>query len=315
MIHSVLISLAPIFFVLALGFGAGRLGRVPADQVPGLNTLVMEFAVPAALLIGVAAAPRDVMLAQWRLFMLLGVGIMVPYAGWFALCRARGRSAGEAAVQALTVGLPNYVAAGLPIMGALYGASGTVLIAVSIAAGTLIPAPVTLVILEICAAEPGQSRASLVGRALYRALTKPIVLAPVLGFLLSMLDLHPGELVRHAFGLIGQAAGGVALFVTGLVVSAQKLRLNHHVLLALVVGLVVQPAFTLAIALVSGTPWGILQVAVLMNALPSGFFGILFAVGYKRPSAEAGSIVLASTIASAVTLAVVIGLLSPNASP
>ena len=263
----------------------------------------------------VASAPSALVVSEWPLFLLLGTGMLVPYAGWFAFCRARGRPTAEAAVQALTVGLPNYVAAGLPIIAALYGTRGTVLIAVSIAAGTTLPSPITLLILELGTAQGDRSRGALVGRALRRALTKPIVLAPFIGLAFSLAGLHPSDLVRRSLDLLGEASGGVALFVTGLVLSAQRLRLNGHVLLALAVGLFLRPALTLAVARLASVPWDTTQVALLMNALPSGFFGILFAISYGRPSAEAGSIVLASTVASAATLAVVIAAGFPHAAP
>ena len=50
------------------------------------------------------------------------------------------------------------------------------------------------------------------------------------------------------------------------------------------------------------------KVAVLLSALPFGFFGVLFGVSYRTRSQEAGSMVIASTIFSVVTLGGVIAL-------
>jgi malonate transporter and related proteins len=54
------------------------------------------------------------------------------------------------------------------------------------------------------------------------------------------------------------------------------------------------------------------KTAVLLAALPSGFFGILFAVNYRLDSATAGSMVIASTIFSIVTMAIAIAVLFPQ---
>jgi malonate transporter and related proteins len=54
------------------------------------------------------------------------------------------------------------------------------------------------------------------------------------------------------------------------------------------------------------------KTAILLAAIPSGFFGILFAVNYRLDSARAGSMVIASTGFSAVTLAIAIALLFPH---
>ena len=43
-----------------------------------------------------------------------------------------------------------------------------------------------------------------------------------------------------------------------------------------------------------------------VDAMPSGVFGILFAIGDEHPSGETGSIVLVLTVVGAATLAMVI---------
>ena len=51
------------------------------------------------------------------------------------------------------------------------------------------------------------------------------------------------------------------------------------------------------------------QNAVPADAMPSGVFGILFAIGDGRPSGETASILFASTVVGAATLAMVIATL------
>ena len=53
-------------------------------------------------------------------------------------------------------------------------------------------------------------------------------------------------------------------------------------------------------------------MAILLAAVPSGFFGILFAVNYRLDSATAGSMVTASTVFSIVTMAIAIAVLFPH---
>ena len=54
------------------------------------------------------------------------------------------------------------------------------------------------------------------------------------------------------------------------------------------------------------------KVAILLAAVPSGFFGILLAVNYRLDSATAGSMVTASTVLSIVTMAIAIAVLFPH---
>ena len=63
MTNAIPLALAPVFFVLALGYGAGRSRIVDNHQVDGLNALVMDFALPASLFMATASASREQLFA------------------------------------------------------------------------------------------------------------------------------------------------------------------------------------------------------------------------------------------------------------
>ncbi len=242
--------------------------------------------------------------------------MMLLYALWYLFARlVLKASRAEAAVQAITVALPNYAAAGLPIVSAILGPAQVVPVAIAIAAGSILPSPLTLLLLELSgasqgkAAEPATTR---LVRAAWRALTKPIVLGPVFGIALSLLGLKLDAVADAALQLIGEAAGGVALFLTGLILSAQPLRLDWPVAGATVASNILQPLLVMAIACSVPLPAGVPALAILLAAMPSGFFGILFGVKYGAATAESGSMVVASTALSAVTLAFAIAVLYPR---
>ncbi|WP_456661971.1 AEC family transporter [Bradyrhizobium sp. LB13.1] len=125
-----------------------------------------------------------------------------------------------------------------------------------------------------------ETSATRVRRALRHALTKPGVLAPALGILLSLSGLNLGAVAGASLDLIGQAAGGVALFLTGLILSAQSLRLDRQVVAAIGTANVVRPQLVAAIVHALPVPSEIAKVSILLAAAPSGFFGILFGVNY-----------------------------------
>ena len=120
----ILPALVPIYFVLLLGFAAGRTRIVNNAHIGELNTVVMSFALPASLLAATAATPREAMLRQWHLLVILGGAMMLVYPMWYLIeHRARRQSIRETAAQSLTVALPNVAAAGLPIVTTLLGAN------------------------------------------------------------------------------------------------------------------------------------------------------------------------------------------------
>ena len=317
MTHVILLALAPVFFVMALGFVAGRWRTIDNHHVGELNALVMDFALPASLFVATASAPRSVMMAQGGLFAILSFAMLLVYAFWYLIAgRLLKASRAEAAVQALTVALPNYAAAGLPIVSAILGPTEVVPVAIAIAAGSILPSPLTLLLLELSGGEGRAGGAAAltarVGRALRGALTKPIVLGPIFGIMLSLCGLRLDAVAHASLQLIGQAAGGVALFLTGLILSAQPLRLDWTVAGAAATANIVQPVLVAATVFLLPIPYSIAKLTILLAALPSGFFGILFGVKYAAASAEAGSMVVASTVLSIATLAIAIAVLYPR---
>ena len=315
MLDTILLALVPVFVVLGLGYGAGKYRVVDNGNVDGLNALVMEFALPAALFVGTASATRQQMLEQASLFALLSGIMLVVFVVWSLAARRLGRaSGGDAALQALTIAFPNLAGVGLPIAMDLLGPSGTVPIAVALAAGSIIISPLSLILVELSASAPSSAGARPrggIGRALGRSLAKPVVLAPALGILVSLSGIELGGVVRATLLLIGDTAAGVALFLTGLVLSAQPFRMIRTVAGATVVSNVVRPVLALAAVALLPLPADVARALVLIAAVPSGFFGILFGISYRKDPATLGSIVTSTTVASIITLPVVIAFLLP----
>jgi len=316
MAHTILLALTPIFFVMALGYAAGRYNFVDSHHVDGLNVLVMTFALPASLFAATASASRGEMYAQGSLFLILGVVMLVVFIGWYLLqVRVFQVGRADASLQALTIAFPNLAGIGLPVLADVVGTAGTVPLAVAIACGSIIISPLSLILVELNTEKqgsvPGQRRVEVI-HALSHALTKPVVLAPLFGILFSLSGLQLGGVAQASFSLIGHAAPGVALFLTGVVLSSQAFQLNRKVVNATIAANIVRPLLTAAIVSVLPISADTAKVAILLAAIPSGFFGILFAVNYRLDSGATGSMVTASTVSSIVTMAVAIAVLFPQ---
>ncbi|ADH90813.1 Auxin Efflux Carrier [Ancylobacter novellus DSM 506] len=116
MFQAILLALAPVFFVMALGYGAGRLGVVDHRHVDGFNALVMDFALPASIFVATASAPRDETLAQAPLFAILGGVMLAVYLGWYAFARISGGAAARLILSAQSF-RPDWKVIGATIMG------------------------------------------------------------------------------------------------------------------------------------------------------------------------------------------------------
>lgn len=316
MTHVILLALAPIFFILALGYGAGRLFIVDNKHVDSLNALVMNFALPASLFAATASAPRSELFAQAPLFAILGGVMLVLFLVWyFGSTRLFKETKANASLQALTIAFPNLAGVGLPIMTAVIGMHGAVPLAIALATGSIIVSPLSLIIVEMAAGEKDAAAATPLTRvfnAVWHALTKPVVLAPALGILFSLCELRTGDVIDACLHLIGQAAPGVALFLTGLILSSQPFRLDWRIVGATAIADIIRPLLAASVAFALPIPAEAAKIAVLLATVPSGFFGILFAVNYRQDSGTIGSMVIASTMFSIATMAIAIAVLFPS---
>jgi malonate transporter len=215
-----------------------------------------------------------------------------------------GLESSEAAVQALTIAAPNYAAVGLPLIAAVLGPAGTTYVALSIATSSIVLSPLTLATLESNKASAGGKDSGASLQAIGRSLFKPIVLGPVLGIAFSLVGIPLPEALRRSFQLIGASAGGVGLFLTGLILSAQRIELSTNMLGGTFLKNIVHPLLAAGLILMLPMDRDTARAVLLLCALPSGFFGILFGLRYGFESHVAGSTLIASSLASAATVAV-----------
>ena len=212
-----------------------------------VNELVLDFALPASLFVGTVSTPRDQLLQQGPLVLALLIGIVGLYVIVLLLGRQLFRHAmGVAALQAITVCFSAGPYFGPAVLTPVYGASSAVAISMIAIILNIVIVPMTLVLIEISrgteSSAAKSSIASLVGPALVNAVKAPFVWAPLLAVALVFLGVSVPPLVDSALSLIGQATGGVALFVAGLMIAAHKVIFNLEVGANTVLKMLVQPA-------------------------------------------------------------------------
>lgn len=305
---TILNSLAPVFFVLALGYFAGLWKIVDNKNVHSINVMLMNFALPCALFLAIARTSSKVLAQENRLVVALALAMIFIYAlTWILQREIFHLEPNEAGVQSLTVAFSNNVAVGLPLLISMFGPEGTVAVAASIGVGSIVISPVTLVILE-SGTEKAQ-RMPTGTRLLYAVLQsckRPITWAPLLGVAFSLIGIPIPDVEGRMLNLIGQTTAGVALFLTGLILSAQPFRLGGNAIMSVILKNIVQVALMFGFVLLLRVPSPEARQGVLLAAVPAGFFGTVFGARFGVASIEASSTLIASTILSVVTLSLVI---------
>jgi malonate transporter len=182
-------------------------------------------------------------------------------------------------------------------------------VAVSIVAGVLVISPVTLVLLE-CSSKSKEERtrsfSKLLASAVFASVRRPIILAPLLGLLFPVLGLNVPTVFANSLDLLGKATIGLALFLTGLIFSAQPLHFSPGVMTAVFAKNIAQPVLMVILIFVFQLHGDLSREALLLTALPAGFFGTVFGARYGVNSTDASSTVVLSTALSAITIPVIL---------
>jgi malonate transporter len=242
-------ALGPVFFTMGLGFFAGKRKIIDNLNIKSLNLFLMMFALPAALFTAIARTPRAVIIDNAPLMLVLAICLLTVYAVMaflqfkvFKLARL------DAPVLMLTVAFPNFASVGLPLIVGVYGPHAALAVAVAIATGAVTISPLTLTLLELAKTGPGaRSGVSQFLIALRNSVTKPIVLAPLLAVVLALVGVPLPPLVDKSIGLIGAATAGAGLFLTGLILSAQPIRLTANVAIGVFLKNIFQPLLGAAV--------------------------------------------------------------------
>jgi len=302
---------------MLLGFWAGKAGMVDNKDVSLLNIFVMDFALPAALFSATVQTSWPGIVAQWPLIVVLTGAMWITYAAiYFLATKVFKKSPQDAAVLTLTVALPNYAALGLPILGSVLGENGatSLSVAISIACGSVLLTPLCLLILERekarAAGEDHGSTSAMLPVLMWRSVKKPIVVGPLVGVVLSAIGIKMPDLVLAAIKPLGLAATAAALFLTGVILSARKLKLNAVVGVGTVVKLLIQPFIAWGIVAALGLSGPVAITAILMIALSAGFFGVVFGNRFGVQSPDAEAVLLLSSVLCILSLPLFITLTS-----
>lgn len=301
-------TLVPVFFVLALGYCAGKRNTFDASQAAALSKLAMSFALPAELFVGMTNIRRDLLLQQGRLFLALILAHVGLFVGvWIVLSRIESLRGTRSIIHSLILATSGTPVFGLAILEPILGATSAGAVGL-VALAIYLTVALAVVFLEVdAAAKYRQTRSdcsnpSPVITGLQGALKSPLLWGPVLGMAVVLAKVHLPSVVTNSLELIGSATSGVAVFGVGLILAAYPVRLSPGVFVGSLARVAVQSA-TLGVLLHLLSVKSPLSRQVLVCcSLPVGPTIALFADRYKSAQSETASILFISTLGLAVTV-------------
>ncbi|MFT4074273.1 MAG: AEC family transporter [Asticcacaulis sp.] len=305
-----LLTILPVFALVLAGWGARRTGVLGPHATRELNRFVVWLALPA-LLFDIVAHAQFHTLWQPGFIAAFSLGCFAVFVITIALRWRKPRHLADAAIDGLNAAYGNTGFIGFPLAAAVFG--------VSALTPTLIAAILTVCVLfgvAIILIEAGlQGEAHplhILGKVALSLAKNPLLVAPVVALIVPLSG-HALPAPADSFlKLLGGAASPCALVALGLFLAEKQPEgQTAHGITALLVGLklIAQPALTWLACVywlhLSATDT---RLCVVLAALPTGTGPFMLAEFYHREATITSRVILASTIASLITLSVLLAL-------
>jgi hypothetical protein len=302
--------IAPVFFLIACGYGAAKTGLIGRDGTKALNDFVLYFCIPPLLFRTMqtvdlsATSPTGV----WSAYYAAAAIVWAMVAVIAPRVKDLGDAGGSSTAFASTFG--NLGMMGLSIAYLAYGEEGLIIAALIIAihaashwlAGTLWA--------EFANRQRGVDVAK-VARGVFVSLVKnPVLLALAAGALWNASGWTMPIIGERIIDLGGDAAIPAGLFALGLAVAGYPLRGNLAgvaTIMALKMAAFPLIAFALA-AFVFHLPPRETALVTIFAALPTGMNPYLFAAKFNASVAAVSGAIALGVIASAATIPLVLWL-------
>ena len=170
--------------------------------------------------------------------------------------------------------------------------------------------PMTIVLLKIDSdkAQGGHQGggAKAAGKVALKGLAQPRVWLPFIGIALVLLNVQVPKFVLSSLNLIGAGTTGLALLVSGIIISQEKVTLTRAIVVNTFIKNLLCPAIMLAIVLALGITGVLAKEAVLLVGLPSAVITTMFAGERGMLEAESATMILSTRVFSFISIPIVI---------
>ncbi len=306
----------PFFGLIFLGYGSGKLVKLPEAGLAWLSFFVIYLALPALFFRLLARTPID----QLANFAYVASTTFATYCAFaVAFCIGVVATRGnipEATIQGLVGSYSNigYMGPGLTL--AVLGSAATVPTALIFCFDNTL----LFVLAPMMMAIGGTEDRSISATTLFvlkRIFTHPFIIATIAGVSAAAIEFQPPDVIDQLLTYLSNAAAPCALFALGVTVALRPLgRVPRELPALLLTKLIVHPIIVfLLLNWVGGIDPVWVATAVLMACLPPAANVFVIAQQYHTYKERASSAVLLGTIVSVVTITLILFLIKSNMLP
>ncbi|MGR5175793.1 AEC family transporter [Vibrio mediterranei] len=305
-LHYVVMTTLPVFLVIGLGYLASKNKVIPENGHKVLAAFVFNFGLPAAIFSALSTRSLgEIWNADYLLVYTIGSLLVFVLVAIVSVMTLR-KTVTESVVLGLGSSFSNSLLIGFPIIFFLFGSQSLVPFSLTLIVENLIMLPLLLTLADLTNTSKGSNFKQKVYETM-RGLTKnPIVIAIVLGMLVSALNIETPETAKRIVGMLANTVSGVALFTIGGGLVGVSVRGHKKEIGTVVVGkLLLHPIMLLILTVL----WFDLEptmaaVAVILASMP--MFGVYAVIGQKYDmGGVCVAVLLPTTILAMVTVSVI----------
>lgn len=294
MLSTLIFALIPIFVTIGLGYLAARRGIFNDQDSKRFVKLVLTFMLPLHVFGGLWSTSRKILIANvplmgWLMLSMTGCYLMMILIYRFGLHNSRQL----ATLRAMSIANPSVPFIGSAVLPLLFSTSNS---AITIGICSL---TVNIIMLPIAFDALSSDRSPW--KRLAATFKKPLVLAAVLGFLLTLCGTQMPTQLTSTFDLLGKGAGGVAIFAA-IVLGTRHLPFNKTIFGTVLLKNIAFPLVVLLIMWIAGTPAVLRRLVVIALAIPTATMPSTLAIRFGVNEKELASMQFWSTAFSLVTL-------------
>lgn len=302
----------PIFIMILLGYFSVRSRLVSGEAIAGMSKIVMYFTLPALIFSTLARMEFDEVIVPVYLATYAIGSVLTLLIGLFISLKVMKKTLTESTLKGLGMSNSNSAFFAYPVMLLAFSNPPTASFAMSLIIENILILPLAFVILEISSSsEQGLNPVKMAYTVIKRLIKNPLILAVTGGVLASTLHLALPTVIDRALVMLSGASATLALIVLGGSLVGTSLKGNAQDICFVSTGkLILHPVMIAIVAMfMPNMNRNLLLGGILIAAVPMMSIYPIIGGQYGFRSVCA-SILLITTLASFVTLAVILSLMS-----
>jgi len=298
----------PLYLLIGVGFVATRTGLLAPGTIPALGAFVLNIALPALIVNALMSQNLRESFNVGYLF-AYGFGSLAAFLIiLFVFMVIFRRSLSEATIAAFGGSASNSGFVGLPVVTLVLGTTALTAVPLTMLIENLLIIPLSLALAEM--GQHKEKRLPAILRETARSLVRsPLLLAIILGAVLSALGIQFPAPVAKTITLIAGAAVPCALLIIGGMLANMKARSIGPDAFWISIGkLALHPlAVATAFTFVCGVPDNLRAAGIILAAAPMVTIYPIIGARFKLQSMSAAALLAATTL-SFVTITIVLTL-------